>query len=73
MRQLVTKALVLTTLVSYALTLQPASAARFVDLDSVWCEKYVNTLSDQGVIAAEPDGKFLPNKPVTRAMLAYWR
>ena len=29
-------------------------------------------LSDQGVIAAEPDGKFLPSEPVTRAVFAYW-
>ncbi|HEY9714069.1 MAG TPA: S-layer homology domain-containing protein [Chroococcales cyanobacterium] len=49
-----------------------ASAARFVDLSGIWSEKYVNMLSDEGVIGAEPDGKFLPNEPVTRAVFAYW-
>lgn len=53
-------------------TLLPAYAARFVDLGSSWAEKYVNELSDKGVIPAEADGKFKPGEPVTRAVLSMW-
>ncbi len=51
---------------------QAAYAARFVDMTGNWTEKYVNLLSDDGVIGAEPDGKFHPKDPVTRAQLASW-
>lgn len=53
-------------------SLLPAYAARFVDLGSSWAEKYINDLSDKGVIPAESDGKFKPNEPVTRAVLSMW-
>jgi hypothetical protein len=72
MRQSVIKAITLLTLASFIISSQAAIAARFIDLSTVWCEKYVDMLSDQGVISAEPDGKFRPEQPVTRAMLAYW-
>ena len=72
MCQLLRKAVVLTALTFYTLQCQPSWAARFIDLGGVWSEKYVNQLSDQGVIGAEPDGKFRPTQPVTRAMFAYW-
>jgi hypothetical protein len=51
---------------------QAAYAARFVDMSGNWTEKYVNLLSDDGIIGAEPDGKFHPKDPVTRAQLASW-
>src|SRR6185369_15906983 len=50
----------------------PALAARFIDTSSFWGERYINDLSDKGVIGAEPDGKFSPDKPVTRAQLSTW-
>lgn len=50
----------------------PALAARFIDTNGVWSERYINMLSDQGVINAEQDGKFRPEQPVTRAVFAYW-
>lgn len=50
----------------------PAYAARFVDTSDNWTERYVNTLSDKGVISAEKDGKFKPDAPLTRAQLAAW-
>lgn len=53
-------------------TLLPANAARFVDLGSSWAEKYVNELSDKGVIQAESDGRFKPAEPITRAVLSMW-
>ncbi len=53
-------------------SLLPAYAARFIDLGSSWAEKYINDLSDKGVIPAESDGKFKPNDPVTRAALSMW-
>ncbi len=53
-------------------SLLPAYAARFIDLGSSWAEKYINDLSDKGVIPAEPDGKFKPSEPVTRAALSMW-
>lgn len=60
------------TTICFSLIAQSAQAARFIDLSGIWSEKYINMLSDQGVIGAEPDGKFLPNQPVTRAVFAYW-
>jgi hypothetical protein len=53
-------------------TVVPAYAARFIDLGSSWAEKYVNDLSDKGVIPAESDGKFKPSEPITRAVLSMW-
>lgn len=50
----------------------PAWSARFIDTSSSWTEKYINRLSDKGVISAADDGKFLPDKPVTRAQLSAW-
>lgn len=62
----------ITTALCCSLIAQSAGAARFIDVSGVWSEKYINMLSDQGVIGAEPDGKFLPGQPVTRAVFAYW-
>jgi hypothetical protein len=50
----------------------PAFAARYIDVSGNWAEKYVNSLSDQGVIPAEESGKFLPADPVTRAVFCAW-
>jgi hypothetical protein len=49
-----------------------AYAARFVDMSDNWAEKYVNTLSDRNIIGKEESGKFSPNEPITRAVLADW-
>lgn len=54
------------------LGLPTAQAARFTDLSGNWSEKYVNSLSDHGIILATPDGKFDPDAPITRAVLAAW-
>lgn len=54
------------------LSWQPVSAARFIDTSGNWAETYINILSDKGVIPAEDSGKFSPEDPVTRAMLATW-
>ena len=51
---------------------QPGFCARFADTSTSWTEKYINKLSDKGVIPPSPDGKFNPDKPVTRAQLADW-
>lgn len=51
---------------------EPVQAARFTDLSGNWAEKYVNSLSDRGIILATPDGKFEPDAPITRAVLAAW-
>ncbi|MBC8000130.1 MAG: S-layer homology domain-containing protein, partial [Leptolyngbya sp.] len=53
-------------------TCLPVMAARFVDVPGNWAEKYINELSDKGVIPAEKDGKFKPKEPVTRAVLSMW-
>lgn len=53
-------------------TALPSYAARFIDLGTSWAEKYVNELSDKGIIPAESDGKFKPTEPVTRAVLSMW-
>jgi len=62
----------LLTQISWGIGLEAALAARFIDLSGNWTEKYVNTLSDAGVIPAESDGKFRPQEPITRAQLALW-
>jgi hypothetical protein len=72
MRPFVVKTAVLVLVANFGFTWQCALAARFVDLGGVWSERYINTLSDKGVINAEPDGKFRPDQPVTRAVFAYW-
>ena len=72
MRPFFVKAVVLVSLASFGLSWQGALAARFIDLSGVWSERYIDTLSDQGVINAEPDGKFRPDQPVTRAVFSYW-
>lgn len=64
------KALIL--LVAASFSLQNALAARFVDTSKSWTERYVNRLSDKGIVGAESDGKFSPDKPVTRAQFAAW-
>ena len=51
---------------------EPVLAARFVDTSGYWGEKYVNKLSDRGVLPASDDGKFDPDKPITRGELAEW-
>lgn len=70
MRPFIARTLALAACMS--LLMPSALAARFVDLSGNWTEKYVNLLSDEGVIGAEEDGKFKPDKPVTRAVLAAW-
>jgi S-layer homology domain len=50
----------------------PAWSARFVDTSSSWTEKYINQLSDKGIIPSTQDGQFYPNKPITRAQLSAW-
>lgn len=54
------------------LSCQQAFAARFIDTSGNWAEPYINILSDKGVIPAAENGKFAPEDPVTRAMLASW-
>lgn len=49
-----------------------AMAARFLDTSGNWADTYINILSDKGIISAEPDGKFKPEDPVSRAVLAVW-
>jgi hypothetical protein len=47
-------------------------AARFTDLSNQWSEKYVNSLSDLGVIPASEDGTFHPESNITRGTFALW-
>jgi hypothetical protein len=63
----------LTLLLASAFTMQASAlAARFADTSGSWTERYINRLSDKDIIGAEPDGKFNPDKPVTRAQFAAW-
>ncbi len=73
MRRAWARALTLTILFNVSL-LFPSEvlAARYVDMPGNWAEKFVNQLSDEGVIPAEKDGKFRPETPVTRAVLSFW-
>jgi len=54
------------------LSVTSAFAARFIDLSGNWAERAINNLSDNGVIPAEPDGRFQADRPVTRAVFATW-
>lgn len=56
----------------FCMAAETAYAARFVDTNGYWAEKYVNKLSDKGFIPPAADGKFKPNDPITRAQLAVW-
>lgn len=49
-----------------------ALSAHFLDTSGNWAETYINILSDKGIIPAEADGKFKPDDPVSRAVLADW-
>ena len=51
---------------------ETAIAARYVDLDNNWAQKYINYLSDENILQSEKDGKFNPGKPLTRAEFAKW-
>ncbi|HEY9790073.1 MAG TPA: S-layer homology domain-containing protein [Candidatus Obscuribacterales bacterium] len=67
------RAKTLTVLLAASFCLQtPGFCARFVDTSGKWTEKYINSLSDKGIILPASDGKFNPDKPVTRAELAEW-
>ncbi len=72
MRQIFTRTLTLAIVFNIGFTCTPSFAARFIDLSGNWAERYVDSLSDQGVIAAADDGKFNPGDPITRAQLANW-
>lgn len=73
MRRVWARAMTL-TLIFHLSLLFPSEvrAARYIDMPGNWAEKYVNQLSDEGVIPAEEDGRFRPVDPVTRAVLSSW-
>lgn len=73
MRRVWAKALTLTVITNLSLLFPTeVQAARYIDMPGNWAERYVNQLSDEGVIPVAKDGKFRPDDPVTRAVLSYW-
>lgn len=54
----------------HPLASRAVEAAQFSDTQEHWAEKYISTLSDQGVLGGFPDGSFRPDQPVTRAQFA---
>src|SRR5262249_20896408 len=73
MRRVWARALTLTLIFNLSLLFPTeVRAARYVDMPGNWAERYVNQLSDEGVIPAEKDGRFRPDDPLTRAVLSYW-
>ena len=46
------------------------AAGRFTDTAGHWAENYINTVANEKIITGYPDGRFLPNKAVTRAEFA---
>ncbi len=73
MRRVYPKALTLALVINMSLFFPVGVlAARFVDMSGNWAERYVNELSDKGVLPAEKDGRFRPGDPVTRAVLSFW-
>jgi hypothetical protein len=53
-----------------ALPVNSYAAGRFSDTAGHWAENYINTAVNQKIITGYPDGKFLPDKAVTRAEFA---
>ncbi|WP_419822107.1 S-layer homology domain-containing protein [Anoxybacterium hadale] len=43
------------------------SASKFTDVSGHWAEKYINTAINKKFASGYPDGRFLPDKAVTRA------
>jgi len=46
------------------------AASKFTDTGGHWAESYINTAVNQKIITGYPDGKFQPDKAVTRAEFA---
>ena len=54
-----------------ASVIPPGKATKFSDVPaSYWASAYIAELTDKGIISGFPDGRFLPDKPVTRAEFA---
>lgn len=53
-----------------ALPVNVYAAGRFSDTSGHWAENYINTAVNQKIITGYPDGRFLPDKAVTRAEFA---
>ena len=54
----------------FALPGNTYAATKFSDVSGHWAEKYINEAVAQGIVKGYPDGKFLPDNPVTRAEFA---
>ncbi len=65
------KPLIVYSLVSIFLT-NPILAARYIDLENNWAQKYINFLSDENILLPQKDGRFNPDKPLTRADFVTW-
>jgi hypothetical protein len=50
-----------------ALPLNVHAATRFTDTSGHWAENYINTAVSKNIITGYPDGRFKPNKAVSRA------
>ena len=55
---------------SLALPVNSFAASKFSDTSGHWAETYINTAVNLKIITGYPDGKFLPDKAVTRAEFA---
>ncbi len=55
---------------SLAVPVNSYAASTFTDTGGHWAESYINTAVNQKIITGYPDGKFQPDKAVTRAEFA---
>lgn len=62
--------LLITLLAGLLVTLPPASALAFPDVEGHWAAPGVRRLAARGVVSGFADGTFRPESPVTRAELA---
>lgn len=53
-----------------ALPVNSHAAGRFPDTAGHWAESYINTVVDKNIITGYPDGRFQPDRAVTRAEFA---
>ena len=51
-------------------SLEVIDMSKFKDIENHWAKEYIEKLEDYGIVSGDGNGKFNPDKPVTRAEVA---